>query len=187
MPDESEWAPFFDPVHVLTTMGLSDRVHDVADFGCGYGTFTIPAARIVSGIVYAFDIDRAMIDAVKARVRSTPLRNVVTVQRDLIHEGSGLASKIMDYVLLFNVLHTKHPLKLLKETYRVLNKEGYVAIMNWNIDPTTPRGPPLEIRPSADQCVDWCTTTGFDPPTQTVYDIPPHHYGLTMRKRETTR
>ncbi len=30
---------------------------DVVDFGCGYGTFTVPAARITSGTIRALDID----------------------------------------------------------------------------------------------------------------------------------
>jgi predicted RNA methylase len=45
-------------------------VHDVADFGCGYGTFTIPVARIIAGSVYAFDVDRDMVDAVTAKARA---------------------------------------------------------------------------------------------------------------------
>lgn len=186
MPDDTEWAPFFDPVHVLTMMGVSERTGDVADFGCGYGTFAIPAARIVTGIVYAFDIDRAMIDAVTVKIRRASLRNVVAVQRDLLQEGSELASESIDCVLLFNVLHTQLPSTLLNEAYRVLNTKGYVAVMNWHVDPTTPRGPPLDMRPSVDQCVDWCILSGFDPTSRMIIDLPPYHYGLTMRKEGTT-
>jgi ubiquinone/menaquinone biosynthesis C-methylase UbiE len=38
---------------------------NVADFGFGYGTFTIPAAKIISGKIYAFDIEPEMIEAEK--------------------------------------------------------------------------------------------------------------------------
>ena len=59
MPEESLWATFFTPEEVLHKLGLS-TAGDVVDFGCGYGTFTIPAAKITSGTVYALDIDPEM-------------------------------------------------------------------------------------------------------------------------------
>ena len=43
MPEESLWATFFTPEEVLHKLGLP-TAGDVVDFGCGYGTFTIPAA-----------------------------------------------------------------------------------------------------------------------------------------------
>ncbi len=57
MPKEEEWNKFFDPEVMLRLIGLNSTVEDVADFGCGYGTFTIPAAKIISGKIYAFDIE----------------------------------------------------------------------------------------------------------------------------------
>jgi len=89
MPDEAEWATYFPPIHGLTTMGVSGRVHDVADFGCGYGTFTIPVARIISGSVYAIDIDRDKVDILTENVRRASPNNVRILQRDLLEEGSG--------------------------------------------------------------------------------------------------
>ena len=46
MPEESVWAGFFAPEAVLRKLGLTSSCGDVVDFGCGYGTFTIPAARL---------------------------------------------------------------------------------------------------------------------------------------------
>ena len=57
MPEEPMWDEFFDPEAVLKKLGLTLACENVVDFGCGYGTFTIPAARIASGIVYALDIE----------------------------------------------------------------------------------------------------------------------------------
>ena len=47
MPEESIWVEFFDPAKILRTLRLTPECGDVVDFGCGYGTFTIPAARVV--------------------------------------------------------------------------------------------------------------------------------------------
>jgi hypothetical protein len=41
MPQEEEWTNFFTPAKILKMLGLDGSIVDVADFGCGYGTFTI--------------------------------------------------------------------------------------------------------------------------------------------------
>ncbi len=182
MPDESMWSRFFDHAHILKAIGLNKAIKDVADFGCGYGTFTIPATRIVSGRVYAIDMDPEMITAVKDKMLKNALNNLETVERDILAEGSGLADESVEYVLLFNMLHTKYPVRLLEEACRVLKKKGCVAIMNWTRDSRTPRGPPMEMRPSLEQCIVWCVESGFDPNSKKVYDFKPYHYGLVMKK-----
>ena len=57
MPGEALWSSFFSPEQTLRRLGLRPECGDVVDFGCGYGTFTIPAARIVRGgrAVYAIE------------------------------------------------------------------------------------------------------------------------------------
>ncbi len=77
-------------------MGISSNVKDVADFGCGYGTFTIPVARILSGIVYAIDIDSEMIKLVNDKLLKTTVRNVETVTQNILREGSELIDKSVD-------------------------------------------------------------------------------------------
>ena len=46
MPAEDVWRTFFDVDATLTKLGLKPDCGDVVEFGCGYGTFTIPAARM---------------------------------------------------------------------------------------------------------------------------------------------
>jgi predicted RNA methylase len=90
MPDQRLWEGFFDPSRILRQLGLSSRTGDVADLGCGYGTFSIPAAPFTSGTVHAFDIDRNMIAATDATARSAGLSNLVAVERDFVSEGMEL-------------------------------------------------------------------------------------------------
>lgn len=184
MPEEFEWSEFFDPRSILKTIGLNNEVKNVADFGCGYGTFTIPAAKLVSGKVYAIDLDPEMIDAVRDKIRNNAINNVDTIVRDLLGEGSGLEDESVDYVLLFNMLHTKHPRKLLDEAFRILRTNGCAAIINWNRDPATPRGPRMEIRPTLEQCIEWCIKSGFESDSAKVHDLKPYHHCLVIRKRE---
>jgi ubiquinone/menaquinone biosynthesis C-methylase UbiE len=180
MPEEEEWNKFFDPSKILGLLGLGQNVVDVADFGCGYGTFTIPAAKIIRGEIYAFDIEPEMIEITKKKARELNLDNVEAVVRDFILEGSGLKGSSVDFVMLFNILHVKNPTNLLKEACRILRPGGEVGIIHWNFDASTPRGPPMGIRPKPGQCRQWARSVGFIFEQQ--FDLKPYHYGIVSRK-----
>src|SRR3989344_2657681 len=109
MPEEETWQEFFSPDSILKTMCIGNRIKDVVDFGCGYGTFTIPTAKIVSGKVYAIDIEPEMVKETERKARENKLGNVKTILRDFVSEGSGLKDESVDYVMLFNILHTDKP------------------------------------------------------------------------------
>ena len=180
MPAEEEWNKFFDPSRVLSLLGLNHRVVDVADFGCGYGTFTIPAAKIISGRIYAFDIEPKMIKVVKRKAKNLKLGNVKAVVRDFVSDGSGLMDESVDFVFLFNILHLENPKKLLSEAYRILKNGGKVGAIHWNYDSMTPRGPPMAIRPRAEHIRRWAESVGFV--FEQEFDLKPYHYGLVLKK-----
>ena len=123
MPDQSVWESFFDPEKILKTLGLNNCIENVVEFGCGYGTFTIPAAKIINGKIYALDMEPDMICITNERARNNKLDNVVAISRDFIVNGSGLPSESVDYAMLFNILHSEHPESLLDEAKRVLERE----------------------------------------------------------------
>ncbi len=180
MPEEELWTEFFDPNKVLELLGVDSNVENVADFGCGYGTFTIPAARIIADKIYAFDIESEMVKAVQLKADALSLCNVEAFTHDFISEGSGLKNGSVDYVFLFNILHLEKPESLLMEAYRILKVGGRVGIIHWNYDPTTPRGPPMDIRPRPEQCKAWAESVGFI--FEKMLDLKPYHYGLVLRK-----
>jgi len=180
MPKEENWTSFFDPAKILRMFGLGDGVFDVADFGCGYGTFTLPAAGMIKGKIYAFDIEPEMIKTVKQKAKKLKRNNVVPILLDFISEGSGLGDLSVDFVMLFNILHVENPVDLLKEAYRILRQGGKVGIIHWIYDASTPRGPPMEIRPKPEQCKQWAESVGFTFEQQ--FDLKPYHYGLLLRK-----
>ena len=181
MPEEEMWKGFFNPNKILRVLGLSKRVRDVVDFGCGYGTFTIPVAKIVSGKVYAIDIEPEMVKEIQRKSRVDGLNNVEAILRDFMAEGSGLENESVDYTFLFNILYTtENPEKLLKEAHRILKPNGRLGIIHWNYDSTTPRGPPMEMRPKPEQCIEWAESVGFNHSIK--YDLKPYHYGIVMEK-----
>ncbi len=183
MPEEPVWSAFFDPEAALRTLGLQPETGDVVDFGCGYGTFAIPAAGIVRGTVHAFDVDPAMVIATRTRAEAQGRRNVVARQRDLMADGTGLPDGSAGYAMLFNILHCEHPDVLLREAWRVLVPGGALAIVHWNFDPSTPRGPSMSIRPRPELCRAWALEAGFEAEEPYPVDLPPYHYGLLFRKR----
>src|SRR3989304_405520 len=117
MPEENIWTGFFSPREILHKLGLPTS-GEVVDFGCGYGTFTIPAAQIPSGTIYALDIDPEMVAATKDK--TTGLSNVRVCLRDFVADGSGLPEASVNYVMLFNILHADCPDGWLKEDFRIL-------------------------------------------------------------------
>lgn len=185
MPGREMWEEFFNPSKVLSIMGVSKNIKDIAEFGCGYGTFTIPAAKIIKGIIYAIDIEKEMIVLTEQEARRNDLHNVKTILRDFMVEGTGLMDESVDYVMLFNILHIEHPEVLLKESYRILNKKGKLGIIHWNYDPSTPRGPSMDIRPKPEQCIHWLEKAGFIKLEQ--HDLKPYHYGIILIKKEIAK
>jgi SAM-dependent methyltransferase len=181
MPDEEMWERFFDPPDVLSRLGLKPETPSAVDLGCGYGTFTIPAARLIRGTVHGFDLEPEMIRATGARAESAGLANVELHLRDFVAEGTGLPDSSVGYVMLFNILHAEEPDRLLREAYRILVPGGAAAVMHWVSDRPTPRGPSLDIRPSPEDCRTWMAGEGFRVEGGVV-DLPPYHFGLVGRK-----
>lgn len=174
MPPEEMWQSFFDPATTLKKLGLTADCESVVDFGCGYGTFTIPAAKLIRGHVCALDIDPEMIAATRSNAAALP--QVQVAQRDFLVEGCGLSNESVDYVMLFNILHAVEASTLLAEARRALKVGGKLGVMHWNYDANTPRGPSLEIRLRPEQCVELVRQAGFS--TGEIVDLPPYHYGF---------
>jgi SAM-dependent methyltransferase len=182
MPDEQVWREFFVPAAILQLLKLSSSCGDVVEFGCGYGTFTIPAARIVRGTVHAFDIEAEMISITQAKAETENLLNVHCYLRDFVAEGTGLPPASADFAMLFNILHAEQPERLLAEAYRILAPGGLLGIIHWNFDPATPRGPAMDIRPRPEQCCDWAIQQRFELLPPGIVNLPPYHYGMTLKR-----
>ncbi len=180
MPDEKIWEGFFDPIKILEALGVSKNIGNIAEFGCGFGTFSIPCSKMISGKIYCIDIESEMIEIIKKKAKLHKLENIETTLRDFITQGSGLDTESVDYVMLFNILHGEEPEKLLKESWRILKPNGTIGIIHWNYDPTTERGPPMELRIKPEECLELAESSGFLNPKK--YDLLPYHYGLTLKK-----
>jgi ubiquinone/menaquinone biosynthesis C-methylase UbiE len=181
MPAEDMWASFFNINLILSELHVKSEVNDLVEIGCGYGTFTIPSAKRISGKLYAFDIEEDMIDIVKQKLKNESVGNVILEHMDVLIQTTGLADNSIDYVMLFNILHHESPLDFFKEAFRILKPYGKVGILHWRSDIETPRGPHLDIRPRPDQILQLIDNQKFSLLKEPVV-IKPYHYGMILSK-----
>ena len=180
MPGEGLWESLFDVELIIDRFGIGSSLTDVAELGCGYGTFTVPTAEMISGTLHTYDIDEAMVARTRERVSCAGLRNVVVERRDVLARGFGLPPASQDGCLLFNILHHDDPVAILAEAARCLRLGGRLFVIHWRHDPDTPRGPDLSIRPRPEQIIAWATQTGLLDLAGGVLDLPPWHFGLVL-------
>jgi ubiquinone/menaquinone biosynthesis C-methylase UbiE len=184
MPDENRWSGFFDCEAVVGKLLGATRVPgDVVEFGCGYGSFTLPAARRTGGLVTALDIEPGMIALVREKAASLGLHNIRAEVRDFVADGAGVDTGSQTHAMIFNLLHLAQPEELLREALRTLQDGGVLSVMHWRSDIPTPRGPPLEMRPTPGQCRRWMADAGF----RAIESIDlqgccPFHFGLLGRR-----
>ena len=183
MPQEAYWETLFDVGLILGRLVVGRRFKNAVELGCGYGTFTVPVARLISGTLTTFDIDGAMIDRTRHRAAEAGVRNVICIVRDVFADGFGIESGSNDACLLFNILHCEDPVRLLAEGARVVRPGGEMLVIHWRCDPATPRGPSMQIRPRPEQIVEWAEHTKSIKAGGPVIDLPPWHFGMRLLRR----
>lgn len=184
MPEVDHWERLFDPAALLDALGFDTSLGDVADFGCGYGTFTLALAARAAGTVYAIDADPAMLRLVSERALAHGTSNVQPIESDLLAHGSSLATTAVDGVLIAHLLHGEvaENVALLAEARRVLRPNGQLGIVHWRRDVQTPRGPPLAIRPELAQFTSWAEQAGFATDRTEARILGEHHWGISARR-----
>ena len=98
------------------------------DYGCGTGSFTIPAAKIVGtrGKVYALDCFPRQLEIVVEKSRKKGLTNIETILSD---STTGLPDSCVDTIWLCDTLHEiRQKRALMAELHRVLKSGGILAI-----------------------------------------------------------
>ena len=91
------------PEATLRELGVMPA-HVVLDFGCGPGSYSLAAARLVgpTGRVYAVDVNLAAVKYVEASAQRQGLENIVASTRD---SPADLPSCSLDLAIMHDVLH----------------------------------------------------------------------------------
>ncbi|OFW13328.1 MAG: hypothetical protein A3F70_00195 [Acidobacteria bacterium RIFCSPLOWO2_12_FULL_67_14] len=127
-PDREAWQK---PDEIMDALGIADG-SAVADIGAGAGWFTIRLARRVgpNGIVYAQDVQRQMLEAIRRRVAREGLRNVET--RLGSDSTPNLPGGALDAVLVVDVYpEVERRVAFLQNLAAALTPTGRVGIVNY--------------------------------------------------------
>ena len=170
---------FMRPDEVLDKLDIKKGMK-IADFGCGAGYFTILLAKMVGkdGTIYAVDVQQSALESVEGRARIDSILNIETMRGDLEREnGSGLTNKSIDMVMLANILfQSKSKDAILKESRRVLLKNGRVVVIEWNDN--APFGPKPAYRISKEELKKIVKDAGFI--LEKEFNAGSSHYGLVF-------
>lgn len=127
-PDRALWQK---PDQIMDAVHVADG-STVADIGAGAGWFTIRLAQRVGpkGLVYAQDVQRPMLDAIKRRVQREGLQNVTTVQAH--GNDPNLPAKTLDAILMVDAYQeVENRVVYLRNLANALKPNGLIGIVNW--------------------------------------------------------
>jgi ubiquinone/menaquinone biosynthesis C-methylase UbiE len=124
-----------DPYKIFEKISLSAGKR-VADLGCGRtGHFVFPAVKIVgdTGVVYAVDVVKNILESIKSLARSGGFDNIQTVWSDIELPGkTPIPTGSLDVCFCVNVLfQLKNKPGALQEAARMLKKGGYLVAVDW--------------------------------------------------------
>lgn len=124
-----------DPISIFAKIGLKKGMK-VADMGCGRtGHFVFSAARIVgdSGMVYAVDVLKDVLNAISSRVRTHALNNIQIIWSDIeIINKTPIPPKSLDICFFMNVMSgLKNKQAALEESARLLKDDGQLVVVDW--------------------------------------------------------
>jgi len=127
-PDRDKWQK---PDLIMDALNIADG-SIVADIGAGAGWFTVQLARRVGprGVVYAQDVQRQMLEAIRRRVAKEGLQNVQT----RLGEGSdpNLPAAKLDAVLVVDVYpEVEDRVTFLRNLGESLRPGGRIGIVNY--------------------------------------------------------
>jgi len=122
------------PIEILREAGVTPG-QTVLDYGCGPGSFSVAAGRIVGpeGKVYAVDINPISLNAVRRLADRNGLHNLVTLLPGGMDE---LRANIVDVALIYDVLHfLDAPPITVAAFHRVIKPKGILAVSDHHMRP----------------------------------------------------
>ncbi len=127
-PDRDAWQK---PDQIMDALAIADG-SAVADIGAGAGWFTIRLARRVgpNGMVYAQDVQRQMLEAIRRRVAREGLLNVET--RLGVGSSPNLPERALDAVLVVDVYpEVEDRVTFLRNLAAALKPGGRLGVVNY--------------------------------------------------------
>ncbi len=149
------------------------------DIGAGTGFFSVPFLKYTkNGKIFACDISDIMIQWMKENICTEhPGIVPVKMEENVVPLGDGLA----DLVYMINLHHElEKPEEILKESLRLLKKNGKIFIVDWK-KKDMPQGPPMHLRYSPEKVQSQLVSTGFE--NISIYNELPEHFLIIAGKK----
>jgi SAM-dependent methyltransferase len=178
-PDRDQWEK---PDQIMDALGVAEG-SVVAELGAAGGWFTLQLARRVgpNGMVYAEDIQPAMLEAIGRRMRNENLTYVKTV---LGTESDPRLPPGIDAILISDAFHEMNDpayptlvVTLLRNAAQSLKPQGRLGIVDWTPGEGGP-GPQAEHRADPEQVIMKARAAGLE--LLLREDVPPFVYLLVF-------
>ena len=135
---------YLNPDVIWEKAGLSSP-QVLIDIGAGTGFFALLfSKKMGKGKIYACDISEEMLAWMNNNLPLESKRIVIPVKME--ENSVPLSDGTADLVYMINLHHElEEPLRVLKESHRLIRKGGKLMIIDWKKE-ETPEGPPLGLR-----------------------------------------
>lgn len=141
-------------------LGAPEGETVLVEIGAGTGLFASAfVARAPEAVVYAADTADEMLEWMRLNRPEVAEERIVPVKAS--EAGLPLPDEMADAVYMINVHHEfEDPQASYTEAFRLLKRGGRLLVVDW-APRETPKGPPLEIRVTADELVAVMKVAGF--------------------------
>ncbi|MDQ3814622.1 MAG: methyltransferase domain-containing protein [Armatimonadota bacterium] len=173
--DAADRMTWNNPAEIVAAVDIPPGAR-VAEIGCGTGWFTFELEKAVRprGMVYALDMQPAMLQILRAKCNNWERILTLPCDENVFELDDGE----VDIVFHANALHEcLDPEQHLREAHRVLKDGGRLIVIEWHwADEESQPGPSNTQRLEVDQVREWMQETGFQ--IVDVSDVGPYHYAI---------
>ncbi len=149
------------PARLWDALGDPSDVTTIVEIGAGTGLFAAAFAGFIPhGIVYAADTEDVMLEWMRLNRPEVGARRIIPVKSMESHVP--LEDGIADVVYMVNLHHElAEPDAMYAEARRLVRVGGTLLVADWAAT-ETPKGPPLAVRVTADELVEFLQRAGLD-------------------------
>jgi len=180
---------FLNPQKVIDSLQILPGMQ-IADFGVGRGDFALAASYAAgkNGVLYAIDIKKTALEALKSKAKEKNISNIHPIIADLEKiRATSLKEDSIHCIIIANVLfQIAAKENVAREAHRVLIPGGKVFLIEWEtegeqkISGKPKIGPVMSARLKKEDAKKLFEIRGFN--FDRIFLAGDHHYGMVFKK-----